>query len=98
MQEFKSPPRTFSARMALAFLVAGGLFAAPPAAAQDYRSVTAKALSSAVSAISEAKADPGLDQAGGANPVWPEQAGRQEATPPQTSAGLNRPPGAPAQP
>ena len=98
MQEFKSPPRTFSARIALTALVAGGLFAAPPAAAQDYRLSTAKALSSAVSGISEAKAVSGRDQAGGTNPVRPEQTGRQEETSPEPGAGQKDPPGAPALP
>ena len=98
MQVFKSPPRTFSARIALAALVAGGLFAAPPAAAQDYRLVTPKAIDSAVSAISEAKADPGRDQAGGTNPAWPEQASGQEETSPEPGAGQKEAPEAPAQP
>ena len=96
MHEFKCPPRIFGARVALAALIAGGLFAAPPAAAQDYRLVTAKAISSAVSGISEA--NPGSDQAGGTNPASSEQAGRQEETPAQTSAGQKGPPATPTQP
>ena len=98
MQEFKCPPRNFAVWTALAALIGGGLFAAPPAAAQDYRLVTTKALSGVVSGISAAKADPGSDQAGGANPASSEQAGRQEETPPQTNAGQKTPPATPAQP
>ena len=98
MREFKCPARVFAARTALAALVGGGLFAAPPAVAQDYRLATTKAISGAVSGISAAKADPGSDQAGGANPASSEQAGRQEETPPPTTAGQKTPPATPAKP
>ena len=98
MQNIMSPSPTFSARIALAALVAGGIFTAPPAAAQDYRLSTVKAISSAVSGIPGAKAEPGSDQAGLTNPIKPEQAGRLEETPPEPDAGQKGPPGAPAQP
>ena len=96
MQDFNYLPRTFAARMALAALIGGGLFAAPPAAAQDYRLVTTKAIGNAVSGISEANS--GSDQAGDTNPASSKQAGRQEETPPQTSVGQKTPPATPAKP
>ena len=89
MQVFKCAPCFFAA------LLAPALFAAPPAAAQDYRTITAKAIGGAVSGMSEARA---VDQAGGADPVVPEQASRQEKTPPRTGAGQETPADAPAQP
>ena len=94
MQVFKGIPSIF----AVAALIAPALLAAPPAAAQDYRSVTAKAISAAVSGMSEAKADPESGQAGAANRASSEQASRQEVTPPRTNAGQITPPDAPAQP
>ena len=92
MQVFKCAPCFFAA------LLAPALFAAPPAAAQDYRLVTAKAIGGAVSGMSEARAVPGLDQAGGADPVVPDQASRREETPARTGTGPKTPSDVPAQP
>ncbi len=89
MQDFN--PLPFSARIALAALVAHALFTAPPAAAQDYRVVTPRVIGNAVSDMSAAKADPGSDQAGGTKPAGPEQAVRQEEIPPEPDAAQKGP-------
>jgi hypothetical protein len=94
MKVFKRAPSIF----ALAALTAPALFAAPPAAAQDYRTITARAIAAAVSGMSEDKADPGPGQAGAANRASSQQASRQDVTPAPASAGQKTPKVAPAQP
>jgi hypothetical protein len=64
---------------------------APPAAAQDFRSITTRVISDTVSGMSDTRANPGDDQASGANRASSQQASRWEAPPAQTNAGQKRP-------
>ena len=74
------------------------LFVAPPAAAQDFRSITTRVISDTVSGMSDTRENPGDDQASGANRASSQQASQREAPPAQTNADQKTPGRPPAQP